>query len=125
MKKKLIVLSLALLLTACSNNTGGKNRDASSTEVSTKQQTTQSSKKDSSNPDTTPTSTSSITIETTENLKNRELNPTDDVSKTRRQLYEQGINSSTITDKELKEYISEAKEQKKDVIDYIKQKINQ
>ncbi|MGH2226979.1 hypothetical protein ACQ1ZN_15350, partial [Enterococcus faecalis] len=69
--------------------------------------------------------TSSITIETTENLKNRELNPTDDVSKTRRQLYEQGINSSTITDKELKEYISEAKEQKKDVIDYIKQKINQ
>ena len=115
MKKKLIVLSLALLLTACSNNTGGKNSDASSTEVSTKRQTTQSSKKDSSNPDTTPTSTSSITIETTENLKNRELNPTDDVSKTRRQLYEQGINSSTITDKE----------QKKDVIDYIKQKINQ
>lgn len=125
MKKKLIVLLLALFLTACSNNTGGKNRDASSTEVSTKQQTTQSSKKDSSNPDTTPTSTSSITIETTENLKNRELNPTDDVSKTRQQLYEQGINSSTITDKELKEYISEAKEQKKDVIDYIKQKINQ
>lgn len=125
MKKKLIVLLLALFLTACSNNTGGKNSDASSTEVSTKQQTTQSSKKDSSNPDTTPTSTSSITIETTENLKNSELNPTDDVSKTRRQLYEQGINSSTITDKELKEYISEAKEQKKDVINYIKQKINQ
>jgi len=109
MKKKLIVLLLALFLTACSNNTVEKNRDSSSTEVSTKQQTTQSS----------------ITIETTENLKNRELNPTDDVSKTRRQLYEQGINSSTITDKELKEYISEAKEQKKDVIDYIKQKINQ
>ncbi|MGH2202119.1 hypothetical protein ACQ1ZM_15200, partial [Enterococcus faecalis] len=94
------------------------------TEVSTKQQTTQSSKKDSSNPDTTSTSTSSITIETTENLKNRELNPTDDVSNTRRQLYEQGINSSTITDKELNEYISEDNKQNEHVIDYIKQKIN-
>ena len=119
--KKLIVLLLALFLTACSNNTGEKiaTLHLLKYQLSSK---LPSLLKDSSNPDTTPTSTSSITIETTENLKNRELNPTDDVSKTRRQLYEQGINSSTITDKELKEYISEAKEQKKDVINYIKQK---
>ncbi len=55
----------------------------------------------------------------------RKTEPTSDVAKLRRQLYEAGVNSSTLTDEMLTRYEQEAKKQNEDVIDYIKKKLDE
>ncbi len=55
----------------------------------------------------------------------RKTEPTSDVAKLRRQLYEAGVNSSTLTDEVLTRYEQEAKKQNEDVIDYIKKKLDE
>lgn len=55
----------------------------------------------------------------------RKTEPTSDVGKLRRQLYEAGVNSSTLTDEVLTRYEQEAKKQNEDVIDYIKKKLDE
>lgn len=55
----------------------------------------------------------------------RKTEPISDVAKLRRQLYEAGVNSSTLTDEVLTRYEQEAKQQNEDVIDYIKKKLDE
>lgn len=54
----------------------------------------------------------------------RKETPSDTASVLRRELYQAGINSSTLTDDDLVTYQKEAKEQGKEFKDYVKEKLN-
>lgn len=116
--KKLGLIACLLtifVLTACKANT-----DTATLARNTVTETKESSVESSSNSATQEFS--SINSSNIDDV--RKETPSDTVSVLRRELYQAGINSSTLTDDDLITYQKEAKEQGKDFKEYVKEKIN-
>lgn len=115
MKKiKLILLCFTVLfISACQSDSNGKTQ-SSSTEKSISSAETSSS----------VVTVDGKTIDSSDIDDSRKINPSSDVAKLRRNLYQAGVNSSGLTDKMLEKYQQEAQEANEDVVAYIKSKIN-
>lgn len=113
MKRKLIlVVSLVtfFLISGCSNS---KKETTNSTQKNEEVSTTKKSSESEA------IASTDGTIEDSSIDDVRKENPTDTVSKLRRQLYEAGINSSTLSDSELEKYKEEADEKGMEFTKYV------
>lgn len=113
MKKKLIILislGIVLIISGCSDHSKDSTTK-SSTNITMASGSEVSSEKEAFS------TNDSIDDSSIDDV--RKENPTDDVSQLRRQLYEAGINSSTISDSELEQYKKEADEKEIEFSTYI------
>ena len=113
MKRKILLfvsLFTVILISGCSNST-------KKTEESSKQHEEVSTVKKSSESETIASTDGSINDSSIDDV--RKENPTDTVSQLRRQLYEAGINSSSISNSELEQYKKEADEKGIEFTKYI------
>lgn len=118
MKKRYVCLMsaiLVLVVVGCSNHSKKEmtNRSTSTVELSTS--------KDSSEKEVIANTEGTINESSIDDV--RKENPTDTVSQLRRQLYEAGINSSTMSDSELEQYKKEADEKEMEFTKYVSDSI--
>lgn len=115
-----------LLLSACGNSKNNKDESKSSQSNLTSTIISSSSTESSSTVENTQSSTSTSEEELqkpSSDNGNRDIDSKDPVVIARQKLYEAGINSSGISNEELKKYIDDANDKKIDIVKYIEENV--